>query len=143
MKYGDERRALVMRVPLHVAHDFTALVQTKARGARSATLAALITAELERHDLNLADRQFDAPPRRGRRETEGAKSWVPEDDRSIDVSCRYWTGPRVTLTFKVSRRVVRGLIWIVEQRGLRANTTVGQLIAEEQVRRHERNSKDR
>lgn len=67
MKYGDERRALVMRVPPHVAADFTTLVQSKVRGARSAMLVALITAELERHGLNLADRQFDAPPRRGRR----------------------------------------------------------------------------
>lgn len=67
MKYGDERRALVMRVPPQAAADFTALVQTKQRGARSAILVALIVAELERNGLTLADRQFDAPPRRGRR----------------------------------------------------------------------------
>lgn len=67
MKYGDERRALVMRVPRQAAADFTALVQTKVRGARSSMLVALIVAELERHGLKLADRQFDAPPRRGRR----------------------------------------------------------------------------
>lgn len=45
-------------------------------------------------------------------------------------------GPRVTLTFKVSRRVVRGLIWIAEHRGLRANATVAQLI-EEEIRRRQ------
>lgn len=67
MKYGDERRALVTRVPPDAATDFTALVQSKKRGARSAMLVALIVAELERHGLKLSDRQFDAAPRRGRR----------------------------------------------------------------------------
>lgn len=47
-------------------------------------------------------------------------------------------GPRATLTFKVSRRVVRGLIWIMEQRELRANATVVQLIAEESQRKQPR-----
>lgn len=63
-KYGDERRALVMRVPASAAAEFAALLQSKTRGAHSAQLAALITAELERHGLNLEDRQFDALPRR-------------------------------------------------------------------------------
>lgn len=67
MKYGDERRALVMRVPPPAAAEFAELVQTKERGARSAMLVTLVEAELERFGLNLTDRQFDAPPRRGRR----------------------------------------------------------------------------
>lgn len=61
-------------------------------------------------------------------------SGMPDDPR-LDARRFRRVGPRVTLTFKVSRRVVRGLIWIAEQRDLRANATVAQLIAEETTRR--------